>query len=64
VNPCFVIKNWTGRDDAKVSVNGEALYAGAGFRQGVVFDTDGAPTKVIWLELSATDTTKIRVRRS
>jgi hypothetical protein len=55
VNPCFVIKNWTGRDEAKVKLNGDPAESGKGFRQGVHYDTDGTSTKVIWLEQEASE---------
>ena len=55
VNPCFVIKNWAEQSPASLSVNGKAMTSGPDVRQGIVRDTDGTWTMVVWFKLEATD---------
>jgi len=51
VNPCFTVRNWGHDNAARV----ETTAAGVkDVRQGVMIDTDGTKTMVVWLELSAT----------
>ena len=51
VNPCIVIKNWGSRTaKAAVKTNGSLRQTGPAVRQGIVTDTDGSPSLVIWLE--------------
>jgi hypothetical protein len=51
VNPCFTIRNWGHQGAAEVKVTGAEAKD---IRQGVITDTDGTNTMVIWLELAAT----------
>jgi hypothetical protein len=51
VNPCFTIRNWGHHGAAEVKVTGAEAKD---VRQGVITDTDGTKTMVIWLELAAT----------
>ncbi len=53
VNPCFVIQKWSSDKKAGLKINGSSLKKGATFRQGIVRDTDGTQTLVIWLEEKA-----------
>jgi hypothetical protein len=63
VNPCFVVKNWGSDSEAHLKVNGSRQKASAAFRQGVVRDTDGTQTLVIWLEIIADQKTSIEIAR-
>ncbi len=51
VNPCFTIRNWGHRGAAEVKVTGAEAKD---VRQGVITDTDGTETLVVWLEIAAT----------
>jgi hypothetical protein len=62
VNPCFVIKNWGSRTSAaKLKVNGLTTHASPDFRQGVILDTDGTYTLVVWLALNSTSEQKFEI---
>jgi hypothetical protein len=51
VNPCFVVKHWGSRtQQASLTVDGQPLPTGPDFRQGVIIDTDGTPTLVVWIK--------------
>jgi hypothetical protein len=50
VNPCFVVKNWGTKEGATLHMDGQALNPGSSFRQGIIRDTQGRPTLVIWLK--------------
>jgi hypothetical protein len=51
VNPCFVVKHWGSRTQkASLTVDGQPLPTGPDFRQGVIIDTDGTPTLVVWIK--------------
>jgi hypothetical protein len=60
VNPCFVVKNWN-RGQAALAINGKVVKPGKNFRQGVIRDTDGSPTLVIWTETESTKPVTIAV---
>jgi len=74
VNPCFVIKNWSDETAVSLKVNGQPQSPGPNFRQGIVRDTDGSPSLVVWLnlesatavdvELAATHTARSRASSS
>ena len=74
VNPAFVIKNWGDETAANLKVNGQPQSPGPNFRQGIVRDTDGSPSLVVWLnlesatavdiELAATHTARSRASSS
>ncbi len=49
VNPCFVVRNWGSDRQAKVKINGTKLES-KDFRQGIIRDTDGTQTIVVWME--------------
>jgi len=49
LNPCFVIKDWGSQSLAYLEINGEKKIPGKDFRQGVIRDTDGTETMIIWL---------------
>lgn len=60
LNPCFVIKQWGSDAKARVEIDGAELPAEE-VRQGVVRDTDGTRTMVIWLEQTRTEKTQYGV---
>ena len=51
VNPCFTIRNWGHLGAAQVKTEKTDVKD---VRQGVITDTDGTKTMVIWLELTST----------
>lgn len=62
VNPCFVIKNWGSRTSAaKLAVNGLSTRTSPNFDQGIITDTDGTYTMVIWLALNSTSKQKFEI---
>ncbi len=50
LNPCFVIKNWDSDSKAVIRINGKKQDKGNKVRQGIIHDTDGTLTLVIWIE--------------
>jgi hypothetical protein len=50
VNPCFTVRNWGPDGAAQVKTEGAGVKD---VRQGIIIDTDGTKTMVIWLELTA-----------
>ncbi len=60
-NPAFVIKNWGSDHPASISVNGEAQKDGTDFRQGVMVDTDGTETLILWLNKKFTSQLEIKI---
>ena len=63
MNPCFVIKDWGSNQQAVLEVNGSTIAPGSGFRQGVIRDTDGIQTLVVFVNYSATSVTDFRIQR-
>jgi hypothetical protein len=64
VNPCFVIKKWpTSEAKAGLKLNGVVRREGKDFRQGIVRDTDGAPTMVTWIKHQATAPVRFEISR-
>jgi len=55
INPCFVIKKWNQQSLASLAVNGEAMTSGPDVRQGIVRDTNGSWTLVVWFKLESTE---------
>ena len=49
VNPCFVIKNWGSDSKARIKINNKNQAAGSMVKQGIIRDTDGTLTLVIWI---------------
>jgi hypothetical protein len=49
LNPCFVIKNWGTKPIAYLKINDEKIVSGKNFRQGIIRDTDGTRTMIIWI---------------
>ncbi len=64
VNPCFVIKNWPSSEaKAGLKLNSVTRPEDKDFRQGIVRDTDGTPTVVIWIKHHATAPVRFEISR-
>jgi hypothetical protein len=63
VNPCFVIKNWGSSIAAGLKIDGEEQPDGPDFRQGIVRDTDGTPTMVVWVQTESTSALQIEITK-
>ncbi len=50
MNPCFVIKDWGNQPLARLEINGEKQVPDTNFRQGIIRDTDGTETMIIWIK--------------
>ena len=61
VNPAFVIKNWGPNPAASLKINGKSIKPGSDFRQGVVRDTNGTQTMVIWIKSEITEDVRIAI---
>ena len=61
LNPCFVIKHWSGRPRARVEIDNKTQTPGSHFRQGIIRDTDGTRTMVIWLKQTSTRKTNYTI---
>jgi hypothetical protein len=60
-NPCFVIEHWDSDSAARVTINGQPVSPGPNFRQGIIRDTQGRQTMVIWLEIKSFSNTRVMV---
>ncbi|MCF7674259.1 MAG: LamG domain-containing protein, partial [Akkermansiaceae bacterium] len=58
VNPCFIIRHWGHHGAARVKTTGTGVKD---VRQGIIMDTDGTKTMVIWLELVATSPVTLNI---
>ncbi len=58
-NPCFVVEKWDSDAPSRAMINGKEVKADKAFRQGIVRDTDGTRTMVIWLELDSTSSAEL-----
>jgi hypothetical protein len=63
VNPCFVIRNW-GPGKAGVKIDGKAVKSGKGFRQGIIRDTDGTQTLIVWLKTESERPVEISIGKN
>jgi hypothetical protein len=63
MNPCFVIRKWGSSQRAILAVDGNAIAPGRDFRQGVIRDTDGTQTLVVFVNHHATSATEFEIRR-
>jgi hypothetical protein len=63
VNPCFVIKNWGGNNKASLKINGKTVEPGKDFRQGIIRDTDGTQTMIIWIKAESDEPMKLQFDR-
>jgi hypothetical protein len=63
MNPCFVIRKWSSNQRARLEVDGNTIAPGRDFRQGVIRDTDGTQTLVVFVNHYATSATEFEIRR-
>ncbi len=63
VNPCFVIKNWDSQSEASLKINGKSMPLGKNFRQGVIRDTDGTRTLIVWVKRTSTSAIKFEITK-
>lgn len=61
INPCFVVKKWASNRQAQLKINGKSKEADRYFRQGIIRDTDGSRTLVIWLKLESISKTDFEI---
>jgi hypothetical protein len=50
LNPCFVIKKWESDSKARIKINNKNLATDGKIKQGIIRDTDGTKTLIIWIE--------------
>ncbi|MCF7956051.1 MAG: LamG domain-containing protein [Phycisphaerae bacterium] len=60
LNPCFVIKNWPSNAKARIEIDQKKNTDGS-VRQGIVRDTDGTRTKVIWIKQTSDKKTSYKI---
>ena len=63
LNPCFVIRNW-GPGKAGLKIDGKAIKSGKSFRQGIIRDTDGTQTLIIWIKTESEKPVEISIRKN
>ena len=49
LNPCFVIRNWESDSSARLRINGKRQAEGSNVKQGIIRDTDGTLTLIVWI---------------
>ena len=60
-NPCLVIKNWNSKTLARLELNGNNIEQGKAFRQGIVYDTEGTRTLVVWAKIASTEQMSVSI---
>jgi hypothetical protein len=50
LNPCFIIKNWESDSKASIKIDNKNQSPVSKIRQGIIRDTDGTKTLIIWIE--------------
>ena len=60
LNPCFVIKNWSSNAKARIEIDRKKKTDGS-VRQGIVRDTDGTRTMVIWIKQTLDKKTSYKI---
>jgi len=61
LNPCFVIKNWDSDRKVDIRINGEKQVDESKFKQGIIRDTDGTRTLIVWVEQKSEQKTNYRI---
>jgi hypothetical protein len=56
-NICMIFKQWNSKQSANVSIDGEEVEC----KQGIVRDTDGSYTLLIWIEKQADEPLDIEI---
>ncbi len=64
VNPAFVIKNWNSDEEVDLTLNGKDVQKGKDFRQGVIRDTDGSKTLIVWIKTTSKRPVQIKLSTS
>ena len=62
-NPCFVIKLWGSNDKAVLKMNGRTISDGKDVRQGIIRDTDGTRTLIVWLKTTSNEPVEFEFTR-
>ncbi|HBB92771.1 MAG TPA: hypothetical protein DC042_13920 [Bacteroidales bacterium] len=62
LNPCFVVKNWGSEPKARIMINDQNQAAGGKIKQGIIRDTDGTKTLIIWIEQKSTEKASYSIR--
>jgi len=57
VNLGFVVKNWGDKSSAKMLLDGNEMET----KQGIIRDTDGTPTLILWAEIQTTQSIDVRI---
>jgi len=57
VNPCLIVKGWISGDKASISAKGAEHKS----RQGIIRDTDGSQTLVVWMKAEAKQNVSIQI---
>jgi hypothetical protein len=62
VNPCFTVANWGSMTaQARLKIDGKEVEDGRDFRQGIIVDTDGTPTLVLWAKFVSEKATDFHI---
>jgi hypothetical protein len=61
-HPCFVIGHWDSDMAAQVTINGKVVQSGKDFRQGIVRDTQGRRSMILWLDIESTTAAEVGIR--
>jgi len=64
VNPCFVVKNWGSDAAAGLKIDGRTQNPDSGFRHGVIRDTDGSQTLIVWVEHESGSPVRFEMNRT
>ncbi|MFC1739670.1 LamG domain-containing protein [Planctomycetota bacterium] len=64
VNPCFVIKKWDCPNNANLKINRGTIQSPKNLRQGIVRDTDGSRTLVVWLKITSVKPLNVSIATS
>ena len=62
-NVCFVIQNWNDSKGAGLQINDKKIALGKDFRQGLIYDTNGKETLLIWCKLKSTKGEAIHITK-
>ncbi len=61
VNPCIKINNWQSDDFPEVSINNTKIDYGPSLRKGIVRDTQGQKTLLLWVEKQTENDLNIQI---
>jgi hypothetical protein len=62
VNLCFVVKNWNSSNQASVEINKKKPDQES-VRQGVIRDTDGKQSLIVWIDIKSTEEILVDIYR-